>query len=270
MSLNKLLDYDKYQILNSKIKADKLGLKNAANNLPVCISNNGDKELISRQLTLSDLDIRIYGLQRYFFKQRVPKINIVNTADEVVPIGNTDNKDGALYVNGRDINSGDFVEFKASGTYTTNPQVSGFMRGIYVSISDGTNSQVFQVYSDALDPNPNYNEIFRFPEAPVNISNTRWDISIKIVKNGEDNTPNNVRLEVDAFIYGNGSSGSDFTACNFVKYGTSSLNFNNQLSFNFSWKYPPSGSLLSPLFQIYTNQSTISTTNFLDVASIPN
>ena len=268
MSLNKIVDYDKYTILNGQLKADKLGLKNATDDYPVCVSNTGNKELISRKLTPNDINVNLYGIPKYFYKQRTTKINIVNTAEEVSSIYQNSISSPAVFDGDSSIDcsamqKGDFIEFKGSGFHSTRNGQNELLKGLYVSINDGSISEVFQVYF--IPPAaPVWRQLFSFPKAPLNDSIAQWNINIKLVKFENDNIAGNVRLEVQFNSLGEDlSTQENKTFGNIFKLtGTQALNWSNVCSFSFAWKYG-SAPYLAPQFQIYTETATMSQTTQL-------
>jgi hypothetical protein len=254
MSLNKFNDYDKYEILNGQLKAKKLGLKDATNNKCCFISNSGEKDIISRDIIPSDLPTGAggYGTNVTVYQQLTDKINIVNTADAVVPIFNDINAVGSRTVDCTEFQVGDYIECNSSGFHTTRQGQSEILRGLNLKISDGINSQTWEIYTP---PETNTRYGILFPTSVANFNQSLWDLNIKFIKNDFDAISNNCKVFVKFNSQTNAPNEGSGSAI-FNKFSTVGIDWNGTVSVTWSWKYSTSPDL-SPSFQIYTLDSTV-------------
>jgi hypothetical protein len=254
MSLNKFRDYSKYELVNIEAKAKKLGLIDGVNNKCCFISNTGDKQIISRDITPADLPTGAtgYGTNMTLYQQINDKINIVNTADAVVPIYNDTGAQGSRTMDCSEFQIGDYIECHSSGFYNTRSGQAESLRGLYLQISDGTTTQTWSIYSPP-ETNPRYS--LAFPECVNNLNQGLWTIDVKFIKMDFDGASNNckvfVRFNSQSNVAGEGSGASCFS-----ELSTTGITFNGTVSVNWSWKYG-TGANLSSSFQIYTLDSYV-------------
>lgn len=256
MSLNKLRSYEKYSIVNGELKANKLGLITATNNKCCFISNTGDKEIIARDITEDDLPAqsRSYGNNVTVYQQSNDKINIVNTADAVRAIYNDTDAKGSRTFTMNNSEDGDYIQIISRGFYTTRTGQAEILRGLNLSITDTVNTQVWDLYSPP-ETNPRY--AILFPESVNNFNQSIWDLEIKILRRAAFGSTN-IKLFVRFNSQSNKGSGAGLgqgSAC-FTELSTTGINWDGEVTVNYSWKYG-TGTQLSSSFQIYTLDTTI-------------
>ena len=253
MSLNKFRDYQKYSIVNGELKANKLGLISATNDKCCFISNTGDKQIISRDITPNDLPIGTsgYGNNITVYQQLTDKINIVNTTDAVVDIFNDTGAEGSRTMDCQEFQIGDYIQCISTGFHTTRSGQSEILRGLNLKISDGTNTQTWDIYTPPLT-NPNYEIVF--PECVNGLNQSLWDLDIKFFKVDFNGSSTNSKVLVKFNSQSNITGGSGSAI--FSEVSTTGINFNGTVTVTWSWKYG-TGTQLSSSFQIYTLDSYV-------------
>ena len=267
MSINKLRNYTKYGIVNFEAKALKLGLMNETDNIPVCISNTGDKSLISRKLTADDFQgVVLRGGTQTFFNQLTPKLNIMNVEDARVPIYNTINQVGSRTVNCDNFEIGDFINIKANGHFSTRTGQDEILRGLFVRLGDGTQNAVFEIYTP---PSTNIRELIYFPQAPLNAGFSSWELDVYLTKIGIDGTVNNVRLSGTFKSYGatTGSGSVDSNINSTFTQRTSTIDFRLDPIVDIEWKALAGPTNVNSDFQIWTDNLYMTKTSGVGVAA---
>lgn len=252
MSLNKSQDYNKYSNINFQYKAKKLGLLDATDGKCCFISNTGDKQIISRDITASDLPQNapvIGGTQTFLNKiiSNIIQIDTINTPVTIIPDANLiGSKSG---IDTSSFEKGDFLEYKCSGHYGTRANVNEFMRGVSVILSDGVAfSQTVQLWDGTGIGS------LVFPHV-INTTGF-WDLSLKVTKTGTavSNSNGLVSVKIRTWSPTNSVLGcSSFQVeqyIDFVQFDTD--NFSCDIKF----KPGSSSNDVSANFLIYNTQST--------------
>ena len=254
MSLNKFRDYSKYELVNIEAKAKKLGLIDGVNDKCCFISNTGDKQIISRDITPNDLPTGAsgYGTNMTLYQQLTDRINIVNTADAVRAIYNDTNAQGSRTVDCREFQIGDYIECNSSGFYITRTGQAELLRGLNLYISDGTTSQTWDIYTPP-ETNPRY--AILFPQSINGFNQSFWNIDVKFIKIDVDGVADNCKVYVKFSAQTNRSSDTTAVTC-FSELSTTGIDFNETVTVSWNWKYG-TGTQLDSAFQIYTLDSTV-------------
>tara|TARA_R110002153_G_scaffold57757_5_gene158700 strand:- start:91 stop:897 length:807 start_codon:yes stop_codon:yes gene_type:complete len=267
MSLNKLRNYSKYEIVNFEAKASKLGLINETDDTPVCISNTGDKSLVSRKLTTDDFaGVVLRGGTQTFYSQLTAKLNIMNVQDANVPIYNTVNEVGSRTVNCEDFKVGDYIKIKANGHYSTRTGQDELLRGIFLRLADTSQNCDYEIYTP---PSTNIRELIYFPQAPLNAGFSSWSFEIYVTKIGLDGTLNNAECSGTFRSYGQttaaGAVGSSVFSTFSKRLGT--LDFRLTPTVGFNWKALAGASNVDADFQIWTDNVYVSKTSDVENAA---
>lgn len=263
MSLNKLRSFEKYSIIKGELKANKLGLINATDNKCCFISNTGDKEIISRDITPADLPASVsgYGNIKTVYQQLDQRVNVVNTASAVSPIYNDTNSHGSRNgIDCSDFLEGDYLQINSYGFYQTPQAGAKALQGIKVTLTDSDGFQ--QDFSVYYPPSTNIRDRIVFPEAVITTSVTFWELDIKLIKNFINNEPC-VKLYLK-FLAHNSFSGDGPYSTVITRLPTTGIAWNSSMSVSWDWKYSSNAADLSPSFVIYTEESSVKKCSRID------
>jgi len=264
MSLNKFREYNKYGIINGELKANKLGLINATDDKCCFISNTGDKEIISRDITPADLPASVagYGNIKTVYQQLDQRVNIVNTASAVSAIYNDANSHGSRNgIDCSDFLEGDYLQINSYGFYQTPQAGAKFLGGIKVTLTDASGAQEdFSIYTP---PSTNIRDRIGFPQGVINFSVTFWELDIKLIKNFINSEPC-VKLYLK-FLSSSLTTNETYATV-ITRLPATGIAWNHSMSVSWDWKYSGDPAELSPDFVIYTEESSVKKCSRIDDA----